>query len=314
MKVLITEKISKDAVEILKKEHEVEQKELTPEKLLEEIESYDAILVRSKTKITKEVIERANNLKVIGRAGVGVDNIDIKTATERKIPVVYAPTGATISVAELTIGLMLSIARHLPKADKTTKEGKWLKAELEGEELYGKTIGFIGLGRIGYEVAKRVKAFGMNIIVYDPYIIEEKAREVDAKITNLEELLKNSDFITIHVPLTKETEKMISEKEFAIMKNNAYIINCARGGVIDENALYNALLNKKIRGACLDVFEKEPPTNSQLLKLENIVFTPHIGASTHEGQLRAGKITVEQMLKVLRGEKADLVANPEVYK
>lgn len=314
MKILITEKISAEAVEMLKKEHQVEQKELTPEQLIAEVENYHAILVRGKTKVTKEVIEKGKNLKVIGRAGVGVDNIDIKTATEKKISVVYAPTGATVSVAELTIGLMLSISRHIHKADKTTKEGKWLKSELEGYELYGKTLGFIGFGRIGYEVAKIGKAFGMKIIAYDPYTTEEKLKEVGGKLTTVDEVLKNSDFITIHVPLTNETRGMISERQFAIMKPNAYIINCARGGIIDEKALYNALTNKKIRGACLDVFEKEPPVNSPLLKLENIVITPHLGASTHEGQLRAGTITAEQILKVLRGEKPDFVANMEVYK
>ena len=312
MKILVADKISDEAIKMLKEKHEVVFSELDPKGLLNEIEKYDALVIRSRTKVTKEVIKKGKNLKVIGRAGVGVDNIDVPEATKRKIPVVNAPGGATVSVAELTFAHMLSLARNLSKSDKTMKNGEWEKKTLKGTELCDKTLGLIGSGRIGTEVGKMAIAFGMKVIVYDPYLSKETAEEQGFELADLDSLLKNSDFISIHTPLTDETKKMIDEKEFKKMKNTAFIVNCARGGIIDENALYNSLKEGKIRGAALDVYENEPPKNSPLLTLDNIVFTPHIGASTKEAQIRAGTITVEQVLKVLKNEKPDFCVNREI--
>jgi len=312
MKILVADKISDEAIKMLKEKHEVVFSELDPKGLLNEIEKYDALVIRSRTKVTKEVIKKGKNLKVIGRAGVGVDNIDVPEATKRKIPVVNAPGGATVSVAELTFAHMLSLARNLSKSDKTMKNGEWEKKTLKGTELCDKTLGLIGSGRIGTEVGKMAIAFGMKVIVYDPYLSKETAEEQGFELADLDSLLKNSDFISIHTPLTDETKKMIDEKEFKKMKNTAFIVNCARGGIIDENALYKSLKEGKIRGAALDVYENEPPKNSPLLTLDNIVFTPHIGASTKEAQIRAGTITAEQVLKVLKNEKPDFCVNREV--
>jgi len=312
MKILVADKMADEAIKILKEKHEIVFSELDPEGLLNEIGKYDALMVRSRTKVTKEVIKKGKNLKVIGRAGVGVDNIDVPEATKRKIPVVNAPGGATVSVAELTFAHMLSLARNLSKSDKTMKNGLWEKKTLKGTELCDKTLGLVGSGRIGTEVGKRAIAFGMKVIVYDPYLSKETAEKHGFEIVDLDSLLKNSDFISIHTPLTDETKKMIGEKEFKKMKNTAFIVNCARGGIIDESALYNALKENKIRGAALDVYENEPPKNSPLLTLDNIVFTPHLGASTNEAQIRAGTITAEQVLKVLKNEAPDFCVNKEV--
>jgi D-3-phosphoglycerate dehydrogenase len=314
MKILVSDSIAKEGVELLKTAGEVNATELTPEELLAQIGEYDALVVRSRTKATKEVIEKAVNLKVIGRAGIGVDNIDVKAATAMGIVVVNAPRSSTTSVAELAIGHMISIARSLPRADKGIREGKWEKKQLKGTELFGKTLGFVGSGRIGAEVAVRAKAFGMKTIAYDPYLKADAAQKIGVEMCNLDHLLRASDFITIHALLTDETRGMVGVAEFAKMKPTAYIVNCARGGIIDETALYNALEDKKIAGAALDVFAKEPLVDSPLTKLDNIVFTPHIGAGTKEGQERAGVQVAEQVLKALRKTKPDSMVNPEAWK
>ncbi len=312
MKILVSDKLAEEALEVLRKEAEVDYFEPTPEELLEVIEKYDAIIVRSRTKVPADVIEKGKNLKVIGRAGVGVDNIDVKKATEKEIPVVNAPRGSTHSVAELVFGHMLSLARHLAYADRSLREGRWEKKKLKGIELQEKTLGIIGFGRIGQEVWKLAQVFGMKCIAYDPYAPVELIKEKKAEPGTLEDVLKNSDFITIHALLTDETRHMISDAQFEMMKDTAYIINCARGGIIDEGALYTALKEKKIAGAALDVFETEPPGKSRLFEFDNIVFTPHLGASTKEGQIRAGITSAEQVLKVLKGEKPDFIVNKEV--
>ncbi len=312
LKVLVTDKIAEEALDLLKEKHDVIFSEFSGEELLKEIHKYHALIVRSRTKVTKEVIEEGGNLKVIGRAGVGVDNIDIGSATEKGIAVVYSPRGSTFSVAELAIGHMISLARHLTYADRSMKEGKWEKKKLKGTELYRKTLGFIGSGRIGGEVAKRAHCFGMKTIAYDPYLPKDIAEKMGIELTSLDTVLKNSDFITIHALLTDETKGMIDEKALDKMKGTAFIINCARGGIIDEKALYKALKEKKIAGAALDVFEQEPPIKSPLLSLENIVFTPHIGASTKEAQIRSGVITAEQVMKVLDRQAPDFIVNKEV--
>lgn len=310
MKVLITDEVAEEAINKLKEKHEVVYKELRGDALANEIGEYDALMVRSGTKVTSDIIERAERLKVIGRAGIGVDNIDVEAASRKGIYVVNAPSGSTISVAELVIGHMLSLARHLTKADYTLKHGEWAKKKLKGVEIYGKTLGIIGLGRIGRAVAERAKAMGMKIIGYDPYIKECKV----AEMVPLDEVIRKADFITIHVPLTDETRHIIGKEELNMMKNTAYLINCARGGVVDEEALYNALSEGKIAGAALDVFENEPPTGSKLLELDNIVVSPHIGASTKEGQIRAGVICAEQIMKVLDGEQPDFWVNRDMMK
>ncbi len=313
MKILVSDKLADEALEVLRKEADVDYFEPTPEELLASIEKYDAIIVRSRTKLPAEVIEKGKNLKVIGRAGVGVDNIDVKKATERRIPVVNAPRGSTHSVAELVFGHMISLARHISYADRCLREGRWEKNRLKGIEIQGKTLGIIGFGRIGQEVWKLAQAFGMSCIAYDPYIPREVVEKKGARYGSVEDVLRNSDFITIHALLTDETRHMISDAQFDIMKKNAYIINCARGGIIDEEALYRALKEKKIAGAALDVFETEPPGNSPLFEFDNIEFTQHLGASTVEAQIRAGVTAAEQVLKVLKGEKPDFIVNRDVF-
>ncbi len=312
MKILVSDKLAEEALEVLRKEADVDYLEPTPEELLSIIEKYDGIIVRSRTKVTSEVIERGKNLKVIGRAGVGVDNIDVKKATEKGIMVVNAPRGSTHSVAELVFGHMLSLARHLAYADRSLREGRWEKKKLLGIELQGKTLGVIGFGRIGQEVWKLAQVFGMSCIAYDPYMSKEVIEKLGAKAGTLEGVLKEGDFITIHALLTEETRHMISEEQFSLMKPTAYIINCARGGIIDEKALYEAAKGGRIAGAALDVFETEPPGDNPLFELDNVYFTPHLGASTKEAQIRAGVTTAEQVLKVLNGEKPDFLVNREL--
>jgi len=309
--ILITDEIHKDAVEILKRVGEVEiATNLNKMELKRKIKDIDVIVIRSGTKLTRDILEHAKKLKIIARAGVGVDNIDIQYATEKGIIVVNSPDASSISVAELTMGLMLSAARNIPQATASLKRGEWDRKSFKGVELYGKTLGVIGLGRIGQQVVKRAKAFGMNIVGYDPYISEEVARSLGVKLlSDINELCKVSDFITLHVPLTPKTRHIIGREQISLMKKNAIIINCARGGLIDEKALYEALRNRKIRAAALDVFEEEPPKNNPLLTLDNVIGTPHQGASTEEAQKSAGIIVAEQVVKILRGEPAENIVN-----
>ncbi|MEA2054170.1 MAG: hydroxyacid dehydrogenase [Candidatus Thermoplasmatota archaeon] len=309
MKILVTDPIADEAMDMLKKNHEVVFKNITGEELANEIAPYHALMVRSGTKVIRKAIENAENMIVIGRAGIGVDNIDVEAATKKGIKVVNSPTGATCSVAELTIAHMLSLARHIPKADRTMRAGEWAKKRLKGIELNGKTLGLIGSGNIAREIAKIAKCFGMNLLVYSPHCTKEKAESMGAKLAGTKELLSNSDFISLHLPRTKESYHMINKDAFSLMKPSAYLINCARGGIVDENALYLALKEKKIAGAALDVYEKEPAQNLPLFELDNIAFTPHLGASTKEGQVRAGTICAEQILKVLDGKEPDFWVN-----
>lgn len=319
MKILVTDPLHPAGIEVLKKAGNVElAANLTKEQLLEKIADADALLVRSETKVTKEVINAAKKLRVIGRAGIGVDNIDVPAATERGIVVVNAPEASTITVAEHTIGLMLSLVRKIPAASASLKAGKWEKKKFVGLELRGKTLGVIGLGRIGSQVAQKARAFEMNIIAYDPYISEKTAKGLGVKMVDLKELFATSDFITIHTPLTEQTKALIGKEEIAQMKNGVYLLNCARGGIIDEKALYEAMLSGKVAGAALDVFEKEPPTGNPLLTLENFVATPHLGASTEEAQRYASTIACEEVVKVLSGLPPKYAVNvpvlaPEVF-
>jgi D-3-phosphoglycerate dehydrogenase len=286
MKVLISDKLEKEAVDILKqKGFQVDvDTELTPEQLKEKIKGYDALIVRSKTKVTKDIIDASNKLKVIGRAGVGVDNIDVPSATKKGIVVMNAPAGNTISAAEHAFALMFALSKNIHYAHPMLKNKKWEK-KLLGVELYGKTIGIIGLGRVGSHMAKMCKGIGMEVIGYDPLITKEKAKNLGIKLVSLDELLKTADYISLHVPRTPETKNLIGEEALSKMKKNVRIINCARGGIVDESALYRTLKDGKIAGAALDVFEHEPLVDSPLLELDNVVVTPHLGASTQEAQL-----------------------------
>lgn len=258
---------------------------LSGDDLANAIAGADAVLVRSATKITRASLEKASRLKAIGRAGVGVDTIDVDAATERGIPVLTAPAGNTISAAELTMALLLAVARKVPAADRSMKAGEWDKKSFNGFELYGKTLGLVGAGRIGGQVAKRARAFGMSVLVYDPYLVSERARELDVQLASLDDVLAKSDVISVHVPLTEKTAGLIGSAQFARMKQGALLLNVARGGVVDEEALLEALQAKKLAGAALDVYEQEPlPRDSPLRSLPNVVMTPHLGASTAEAQ------------------------------
>ena len=310
MKVLIADAINEKGIENLRKVADVVvDTEITPEELADTINEYNGIIVRSRTKLTKEIIEKADNLQIIARAGVGVDNIDLDAATEKGIMVVNSPESTSVTVAEHTMGLILSMARKISIADKSVKEGKWEKKQFMGVELRNKTLGVIGMGRIGSQVVNRCKAFGMDAMAYDPYLPEEVAKQMGVELTDLDTVLKNSDFITIHVPLTPETEHSISTEQFEIMRDGAFIVNCARGGVIDEDALYEALLNNKIGGAALDVYENEPPKDSKLFELDNIVLTPHIAASTKEAQRDAAIIVADEIIDLINGNNPKNVLN-----
>ena len=295
-RILVTDKIHEAAIEEAKKFAEVDLAYgISSEELKNKISRYDALIVRSRTKVTREIIENAKNLKIIGRAGVGLDNIDLKAAKEKGIEVVNSPEASTISVAELTIGSLIALLRKIPEAHFSVKSGKWEREKFMGNELYGKTLGIVGFGRIGREVALRANAFGMKVLVYDPNITEEDAKEYNCHYTPFEELLASADIITLHVPLTDKTRGLINASRIKLMKDNAILLNFSRGEVVDEEALYKALKDGKLKGAALDVFSKEPPKSSKLLELDNVVLTPHIGASTEEAQLEAGLVVVEKI-------------------
>ena len=316
MKVLITDKMAEEAIELLKDAgHDVTFDEMDADKLLLEIPKYDALMVRGRTKAIADVVNAGakGSLKVIGRAGIGVDNVDLETAAKNGIKVVNAPTGATASVAELTIAHMLSLSRHMTKADATMKKGEWAKKQLKGNELYGKTLGLIGCGNIGKLTAKYAQSFNMNVIGYDPFISKEDMKKDGIKKKDdLEDVIKNADFISLHLPHIPQTHYIVNEKILSKMKPSAYLINCARGGTVDEKALYNALKNGTIAGAGMDVFENEPPKDSPLLTLDNVVLTPHLGANTKEGQIRAGTVCAEQIIKVLNNETPDFWVNKKL--
>jgi D-3-phosphoglycerate dehydrogenase len=288
MKVLISDPVSESAINKMKEAgHEVDVKsDVTPEELLEIIPDYEVIVVRSRTKVRKPLLEKAKNLKLIVRGGVGIDNIDAEDAKNLGIEVRNTPSASSASVAELAIGHMFGLARHIPRATATLKSGEWIKKKLKGIELAGKTLGIVGIGRIGKETAKKATALGMKVFAYDPYVKEIDVEGVS--FTNFDDLLSKSDFISLHLPHSDETHHLISTDQFSKMKESAYFVNCARGGVVDEDALFDALSNGKIAGAAFDVFETEPPADNKLLTLDNFFCTPHIGASTKEGQARVG--------------------------
>ena len=300
--ILICDPISKIGITILKKAglNVVDKPSITNSELLSEVENYDVIVVRSRTKITNEVISNAKKAKIIARVGVGLDNIDVDSARQNNIEVVNSPESAINAVAELVMGLMLSLARNLPLADREMKKGNWMKKELTGIEMRGKYLGIVGVGNIGRNLARIARALRMNIIGYDIFPIKQDfINEVGMITTDFNTLVASSDFISCHVPSTPDTMHMFNESTFSNMKSNAFFINSSRGEIVDENALYNALTTKKIAGAALDVFEEEPATNKKLLQLSNIICTPHIGAQTKESQELASNVIAEKIIQKL---------------
>ena len=277
---------------------------LKPEEIISTIGDYEALVVRSQTQVSAKVIQAGEKLQVIARAGVGVDNIDVEEATRRGIVVVNAPTGNTISTAEYTIALMLSLARHIPQANAMLKSGVWRRSDFIGTEVRNKTLGIIGLGNIGSEVARRAQAFEMKVIAYSPSIPSEHARELRVELVPLKQLLKESDFITMHTRMSPEKRGMIGEKELALVKPTVRIINTARGGLIDEEALAKAVKEKRVAGAAIDVFCTEPCTKSILFESDRIIVTPHLGASTTEAQAMAAKDIARQIIDVFKGQPA----------
>jgi len=301
MKVLISDNISTKCVDILKNAGlKVDVKTgMSPDELKACIGEYHGLIIRSATKMTADIIEAAKNLKVIGRAGSGLDNVDKTAATKKGIVVMNTPGGNTITTAEHTIALMVSLARQIPQATMSMKSGKWEKKKFMGVELFNKTLGVVGIGNIGSQVARRMQAFSMNIIAFDPFLSEEKAKEMGVEKVALKELFKRADFITIHTPLTPETKNLINKEVIKTMKPGVRIINCARGGIINEKDLYDALVEGKVAGAALDVLEKEPPENNPLLTLDSVVTTPHLGASTREAQENVAVAVAEQIVDYL---------------
>lgn len=287
-KILISDALAEEGIEILKKvkEFKVDVKlKLQPDELKKLIKDYDALIVRSSTKVTREIVEAAEKLKVIGRAGVGLDNVDLEAASKRGIIVMNSPGGNTISTAEHTMSLILSLSRNISQADASIKKGGWERKRFKGVELYGKTLGIIGLGKIGSEVAKRATAFGMKVIAYDPFLSLDKVKEFGVESAELKEVFKRSDYITLHTPLTDDTKYIINKEAIKSMKDGVRIVNCARGGIVDEKAVLDGIKSKKVAGAALDVYEKEPPKDSPLLKCDDVILTPHLGASTEEAQI-----------------------------
>ncbi len=309
-KILISDPLSEDGIFPLREADNIEVEidtGLSPEELLNKIGNYDGLLVRSQTQVTREVIEKGHNLKVIGRAGVGVDNIDLDAATENGIIVVNAPDGNTNSAAEHTMAMIMSLARNIPQAYMSIKNKKWDRKSYVGIELRDKTLGIVGLGRIGAEVARRAKGQRMNVIAYDPFFSKEKAEAMGIGYGTLDEVLEAGDFITVHTPLLKETRHIINKEAFAKMKDGVRVINCARGGIINEDDLYEAIVNGKVAGAALDVFEEEPAIDHKVLELNEVIATPHLGASTVEAQENVAIDVSHDVVRILSG---GLARNP----
>lgn len=316
-KVLVSDPIDQAGIDILSQVAQVDiQTGLSPEELVKIIPDYDALMIRSGTKVTQAVIEAAPNLKIIGRAGVGVDNVDVPAATRQGVVVVNSPEGNTVAAAEHAIAMMFAISRHIGVANATMKAGGWDRKKYTGVEVYKKTLGIVGLGKIGSHVANSAKALGMKLLAYDPFISADRAEQMGCKLVDLDRLLAEADFITLHMPKTPETTNLIDAAALDRMKPTARLINCARGGIIDEAALYEALKEKKIAGAALDVYDGEPlATDSPLRTLDReIVLTPHLGASTEEAQTNVAVDVAEQIRDVLLGLPARSAVNiPGLY-
>jgi len=315
-KVLVSDTLSVEGIEIFKNTPGIEvdvMTNLTPDELKGVIKDYDGLAIRSATKVTKEIIDCAEKLTVIGRAGIGLDNVDINAASKRGIVVMNTPGGNTITTGEHAIAMMLSLARKIPQATASMKAGKWEKNKFMGNEFFNKTLGIIGIGRVGTIVADRALGLKMNVVAYDPFISPSAAEKIGIVLVSLEDLLKKSDFITVHTPSTKDTKGMINAAAFAKMKKGVFIINCARGGIVVEKDLHDALVSGKVAGAALDVFEEEPTKNKDLVALDNVICTPHLGASTDEAQINVAIAIAEQIAGFLtRGEIRNAVNFPSV--
>jgi len=301
MKILVSDPLAPAGMELLRLNADVEARsKLPPAELIALIPPFEALIVRSETKVTKAVIEAGRNLQVIGRAGNGLDNIDVEAAALRGIRVLNTPTASTLTVAEHTIGLMLALARYVPAAHSSLVSGKWERSKFMGVQLAFKTLGVIGLGRIGREVARRAQGLAMKVVAFDPFIAKTTPEMINVPLVPFKTLLQSSDFITIHTPLAPATFHLIGEREFKLMKPTARLINCARGGIVDEAALLAALNEGRLAGAALDVFENEPPGNCPLLYCDKVIATPHLGASTHEAQVIAAIDIAQQVLAALQ--------------
>lgn len=308
-KILISDQLSEEGISILKSHTEFQvdvRTGLSESALVEAIGEYDGLLIRSATTVTKKIIDAGKKLKVIGRAGVGIDNVDVEAATNRGIVVMNTPEANTMSTAEHAFSMLLSLARSIPQANASVKSGKWERSKFLGVELFQKTLGIIGLGRIGSEVAKRAQSFNMHVMAYDPFISKEKAQMLNIEVASLDDIYAKADFITLHTPLVKETENLLNAEAFAKIKKGIRIINCARGGLIDEAALCEALDKGIVAGVALDVFSKEPPIDSPLLKYPQVIMTPHLGASTKEAQENVSVDVAKQIVEVL---KSGLIIN-----
>jgi len=310
-RVLVSDPIAQDGIDVLAPHAQVDVRLGLPrEELVAAIGEYDALIVRSETKVTAEVIEAGTKLQVIGRAGVGVDNIDLQAATRRGIIVVNAPLGNTISAAEHTIGLMLALARHIPAASSSLREGRWERKRFLGVEVRGKTMGVVGLGQVGAEVARRARGLEMHVVGYDPFVSEERAHVLGVELVSFDDLLRRADFISLHTTLTPDTRHLIGEQQLKLVKPSVRIINTARGQLIDEEALCRAIDEGRVAGAAIDVFSQEPPpADSVLLKNDRVLVTPHLGASTAEAQERVAIDVAEQVVSVLKGEPALYAVN-----
>ena len=315
-RILVSDTLAQEGIEIFEKAKGIEvdvKTNLTPDELRGIINNYDGLAIRSATEVTRDIIDAAENLKVIGRAGIGLDNVDVDAASKQGIVVMNTPGGNTNTTAEHAITMMLSLARKVPQATMSMKEGKWEKKKFMGYEILNKTLGIMGTGRVGTIVAQRAMGLRMNVIAYDPFISPEAAEKLGITLVSLEELLEKSDFVSVHTPLTDETKGLIGAEAIAKMKDGAFIINCARGGIVDEKALYNALRAGKVAGAALDVFAEEPTRNTKLVALENVICTPHLGASTDEAQRNVAISVAEQIIDFLTtGEIKNAVNFPSV--
>lgn len=303
-RILVSDSLSDEGIGILKAAgFEVDHiPDISQEDIAKEISKYDALVIRSRTTVTPEILNNATNLKVVGRAGVGLDNVDIPTATQKGIIVMNTPGGNTVSTAEHTMAMMTSLARSIPQADRGMHEGRWEKKKFVGVELYNKTLGICGMGRIGSEVIKRALAYGMKVMAYDPFINEEAVKRLGVTKATVDEICQQADFITVHSPLNAQTKGLLNKERFAMMKKGVRVLNCARGGIIDEAALLEALNNGTVAGAALDVFETEPlPADHPFRSMDNVIMTPHLGAATSEAQQGVARDVAEQIVDVLKG-------------
>ena len=303
MKVLVGDNLDKTGIRMIEEEEGIEvdvNTGLSPEDLKQIIGNYEALIIRSATKVTDEILQQAKRLKVIGRAGIGLDNVDIPAATKRGIVVMNTPGGNIVTTAEHTIAMMMALTRNIPQGTISLKAGLWDKKKLQGREIFNKTLGIIGYGKIGSIVADLARGLKMNVIIYDPYITAEQIEKAGFESTTLDDLYRRSDYITVHVPKLKSTTGLLNKKAFEKMKEGVMVINCARGGIIDENDLYDAIVSEKVAGAALDVFKTEPPGRFPLFELDKVICTPHLGASTYEAQTNVSMEVADQIIEYLK--------------